>query len=163
MRIVDLSPPHVVEHLDAYLAIHADASPGGRAEMLAELPDKWALSFALWRAAPIGYCILSAKFGAPHIHQFMVAPAERGRGIGGVMLAEALRRGAATLKVASANEGAIRFYRRHGWQDRETAGDYRWLHHPCNSRMSMVDAETPPKMRPPLPPLTAKVLPETPP
>ena len=110
-----LSPDHVREHLAAYIAISADASPWTADHFLKELPGKWDLSFALWDALPIAYCIMSRRAGAIHINQFMVAPNRRGCGIGARMLAECINRGASTLKVDPKNEGAIRFYLKYGF------------------------------------------------
>lgn len=124
---VPLTPQHVVENLQAYLAAHADVSPWGPEHLLADLPNKWDLSFAVWEEGPIGYCVLSRKFGAVHIHQFMVAQEHRGKGIGAKMLSEAVRRGAETLKVARENEGATRFYERYGWVKQREEGGYLWL------------------------------------
>lgn len=45
------------------------------------------------------------------------------------MLAEAVRRGATTLKIACTNAGAIRFYERHGWAVGQAEGDYFWMYH----------------------------------
>jgi ribosomal protein S18 acetylase RimI-like enzyme len=111
-----LSPEHLAAHIDAYLSVSADASPWTAENFLRDAPDKWKLSFALWGDVPIAYCILSRRNGAVHINQLMVAPHARRDGIGAVVLAEAERRGAETLKVDPVNTGAIRFYQRHGWQ-----------------------------------------------
>jgi ribosomal protein S18 acetylase RimI-like enzyme len=46
------------------------------------------------------------------------------------MLIEAIRRGATTLKVATSNDRAINFYRRHGWEMRDQEGEYLWLRAP---------------------------------
>ena len=124
--IVQLSAVHVREHLPAYIAVSADVCDWGETQFLSELPDKWLLSFAVWSDKPDAYCIMSRKFGPPHIHQFMVRQDLRGQGIGEKMLAEAVRRGAETLKVAADNEGAIRFYKRHGWAVVKE-GLYLWL------------------------------------
>ena len=51
------------------------------------------------------------------VHHLYVEPAQSGRGIGTKLLAHALAAagGSATLKCQTGNEGALRFYRRHGW------------------------------------------------
>jgi len=132
-----LSPEHLLEHIDAYMAISADASPWTKDNFLKDLPDKWTLSFSLWEDVPVAYCIMSRRKGVIHIHQFMVAPYARGDGIGAAMLAETLKRGASTLKVAPDNEGAIRFYCRHGFQEVAKENEYLVMklmaHGPKNS------------------------------
>ncbi len=58
------------------------------------------------------------------LQQLMVAEAARGRGVGGLLLAEAERQVAAAghaeiwLAVVPGNGTARRFYERHGWVDR---------------------------------------------
>lgn len=127
--IVDLSPVHVRDNLAAYIAVSSDVSDWRENHFLSDLPDKWVLSFALWGSAPVAYCIMSRKFGPPHIHQFMVRKDRRGTRIGAEMLEIAEKRGAATLKVDQENAGAIRFYERHGWTI-FTTGPYLWLRAP---------------------------------
>lgn len=126
---VDWTPEHVVINIAAYRAISADSSPWTDVEFLSDLPGKWELSFGAWLTQPVAYCVMSRKFGAPHIHQFMVHPELRGRGVGEKMLAEAVKRGAVTLKVDAKNEGAIRFYKRHGWQAGKNVGQYLWMNY----------------------------------
>lgn len=112
-----LSAAHLREHMERYLAVSVDVSPWTDENFLKDLPEKWELSFALWRDGdPVAYCIMTRRQGLVHINQFMVTARERGRGLGGRMLAEALRRGAASLKVDPSNTGAIQFYERHGFQ-----------------------------------------------
>jgi len=111
----NLSPEHMREHMPAYTAISVDVSSWTVENFLKELPRKWELSFALWEDEPVAYCIMSLRNGRSHINQFMVAPTHRGDGIGSAMLAEAVKRGAETLKVDVKNLDAIRFYRRHGF------------------------------------------------
>lgn len=99
-------------HLADLIAISADVSDWGAAQFLKDLPRKWDLSF--WNGSD-GYCILSVRNGAIHINQLMIDAKKRGSGIGSKLLAEAVRRGAKTLKVHPDNTGARRLYERHGW------------------------------------------------
>jgi ribosomal protein S18 acetylase RimI-like enzyme len=108
-------------NLSDYIDISADVSDWGEAHFLKDLPRKWELSFA---AGTNGYCILSERNDAIHINQLMVARDRRGQGLGAAMLAEAVRRGATTLKVHPDNLGATRFYRRHGWRVTATENGY---------------------------------------
>jgi GNAT superfamily N-acetyltransferase len=61
---------------------------------------------------------------ADELQQIMVTAAARGRGVGGLLLAEAERQVAAAghdeiwLAVVPGNATARRFYERHGWVDR---------------------------------------------
>jgi ribosomal protein S18 acetylase RimI-like enzyme len=132
--IVNLTSDHVRQHLAAYIAVSADVSDWAEQHFLSDLPGKWELSFAWLDQNPLAYCVMSRKFGPPHIHQFMVHPELRGRGIGEKMLAEAERRGAETLKVAKNNVGATRFYERCGWTKQKEAGDYLWMISPMVGR-----------------------------
>jgi ribosomal protein S18 acetylase RimI-like enzyme len=101
--------------------------------ILALESDKWRLSFALWSGErPVAYAVLSRK--APdqaHLHHFMVARNFRGRGLGKRMIAEMEARARdggyhrLTLKVAQGNDGARRFYGRHGYA--ETARESSYL------------------------------------
>jgi ribosomal protein S18 acetylase RimI-like enzyme len=122
--MITLTADIVRARLPELIAISADVSPWGEKEFLSDLPGKWELSFAL---LPDAYCILSRKFGPPHIHQLMVSPQKRGNGIGAKMLNEAVRRGAQTLKVAADNSGAIRFYQREGWKIHRGVPGYLWM------------------------------------
>ena len=66
---------------------------------------------------PIGLCIVSRA----NLDQLFVAPSERGKGVGERLLADAEARmresgvKEANLYVALGNDGAFRFYERHGW------------------------------------------------
>lgn len=108
-------------HLADLIAISADVSDWGEAAFLKDLPRKWELSF--WSKSD-GYCILSVRNGAIHINQLMIDAKKRGSGIGSKLLAEAVRRGAKTLKVHPDNSGAIRFYQRHGWREIDRENGY---------------------------------------
>ncbi len=125
--LVDWTAAHVAAHWPAYQAVSADVSPWGEREFTSDLPGKFELSFGFWSDRPIGYCVISRKFGPPHVHQFMVERAHRGRGIGQIMLKAAEARGARTLKVDQANAAAIRFYERSGWKIVRVDGQYLWM------------------------------------
>jgi ribosomal protein S18 acetylase RimI-like enzyme len=68
---------------------------------------------------PIGLCIVSGS----NLDMLFVAPSERGKGVGQRLLADAEARvrksgvKQAHLYVALGNDGAIRFYERHGCAD----------------------------------------------
>ncbi|MCB9848981.1 MAG: GNAT family N-acetyltransferase [Phycisphaeraceae bacterium] len=68
---------------------------------------------------PVGLCLLAARGRRLRIDAMATLPANRGKGIGSLLLSECLRdpRGAATaqLEVIAANEGARRLYERHGF------------------------------------------------
>lgn len=129
--LVDWTPRHVADHLPAYRAVSADVSNWGEREFLSDLPGKWELSFGLWEdGTPVAYCVLSRKFGSPHIHQLMVTPSLRGRGVGVTILEEARRRGARSLKVSIQNDRAIQFYERAGWTKAEMTDTCHWMRHP---------------------------------
>ena len=118
---------------DALIAISADVSPWQARHFQIELPEKWQHSFVMLGPAPVGYAILSRKeAGWLHIHQFMVAANARGCGLGAAMMAEAVRRSTAdgsglSLKVAHADDAAIRFYLREGFVRDRIEGDYLWM------------------------------------
>ena len=117
-----------------FLSITADI-PGDywqRAHFLADLPEKWALSFAvLDKGIAIGYAILSRpEMARVHLHHFMVHVDRRGDGRGSKMIEECVRRATAasaqilSLKVAINSNAAQRFYVRHGFSQVEQEGDY---------------------------------------
>jgi GNAT superfamily N-acetyltransferase len=66
---------------------------------------------------PVGLCIVSGA----NLDMLFVAATERGKGIGALLLADAEARmlvsgvAEAYLYVAYGNDGAVRFYERHGW------------------------------------------------
>lgn len=90
---------------------------------LADLPEKWSLSFVVEVAGQVaGYAVLSRR--APdrvHLHHFMLAPDHRGGGLGSRMLAEAESRARAAgarflgLKVHCSAADARRFYLTRGF------------------------------------------------
>jgi len=65
-----------------------------------------------------------------HIDMLFVDPDANGQGVGAALLREAEELGASTLECFRDNQGARRFYERHGWRvakayDREFAGKSR--------------------------------------
>lgn len=132
--IVDISQKHVAEHAAAYVEISSDVSPWTAENFLRDAPSKWDLSFSIWDGGkPIAYCILSERRGAIHINQLMVAPGARGHGVGAAALAEAVRRGAISLKVDPSNTKARAFYARHGWREAGAENGYCVYSHSYNS------------------------------
>lgn len=132
-----LSANDIRNHVEDFLAIAADQSREywTEAHFLADFPEKWSLSFAAWRGGrPVAYAVLSRKAtDVIHLHHFMVAADERGRGLGTRMLREMESRARAagasrlTLKVAVDSAAARRFYQRAGFRETGLAGDYRLL------------------------------------
>lgn len=117
--IKTLSKPLVEKHMAALIAIAADVPNEYWTEehFFAERPRKWELSFGVWKERLVGYAILSQSVHV-HIHHFMIARPERNRGLGKIMIEEAITRAGdtpLTLKVHKDNHGAIRFYQRHGF------------------------------------------------
>jgi len=114
------------------IGVSADVSDWREDEFLAELPDKWNLSFTVTIDRIVGYAVLSRKWpDRVHIHQFMVAPRWRSSGIGAAMVAAARDRAETTplsLKVSRTNARAISFYDRNGFGiDPSNAGEYLWM------------------------------------
>ena len=99
---------------------------------LLDLPEKWLLSLAAWLAEqPIGYAMLSRRSAdTAHLHHFMVAVDQRGRGLGARLLAAAIERcrkhhcTEMSLKVDAGNTDAQRFYRQHGFEFTGVDGNY---------------------------------------
>lgn len=133
VRFLTLGRMELERYIDALIQISADVSPWTKENFLVDLPKKWEASFVAMYDEPVGYVILSQKQeGALHIHQFMVAPAMRGSGVGEAMIVEAKRRsllfgGHLSLKVADSAAGAQRFYRRHAFSDTRRERDYIWM------------------------------------
>jgi len=133
----------VLRHnLRQLIAVSADVSPWTAAHFLADLPRKWEMSFMILDPEPVGYVILSERQpGWLHIHQFMIAAARRGSGLGHQMMLEAKRRSAGTgqrlsLKVAAADANAIRFYRREDFHAGEVTGLYLWMRWQAGAQVS---------------------------
>jgi GNAT superfamily N-acetyltransferase len=63
-----------------------------------------------------GTVIAFAMITQDHIDMFFVAGEMRGKGVGEVLLADAMTQGARTLETFAANTGARRFYERQGWR-----------------------------------------------
>ncbi len=88
-------------------------------------PGKWQCSFTLTGEAGEvqGFAIASLKDDAAHVHRIAVAPERRGAGLGGLLLAAVAQAGlkagraTVTLKVNRQNEGAIRYYKRLGFEE----------------------------------------------
>lgn len=129
-----LSPDTVRRNLAALIAVASDI-PGeywAAENFLADRPDKWRLSFALWRGSElIGYAILSRKAAHQiHLHHLMVSKPNRSQGLGERLVREFLSRCCAaradivTLKTQRTNSGAIRFYERFGFAKTGIDGDY---------------------------------------
>jgi ribosomal protein S18 acetylase RimI-like enzyme len=133
-EVVTLSPDWVIANIDVLIDIASDV-PGEywrTAHFLADLPEKWALSFALSDdGVPVAYSIISEK--GPdhcHLHHFMVHLHWRSHGLGNQMVTEMLARARAggykrlTLKIAAENGSGRLFYRRHGFGPVNEAGSY---------------------------------------
>jgi len=129
-----LSRDELDRSIDDFIAV-ARGVPGeywGREHFLLDLPEKWRLSLAAWIAArPVGYAIISRKSESiAHLHHFMVAPDQRGKGLGEAMLEKAISQcvdggcSEMTLKVAAESEDAQRFYRRNGFETSDDSGAY---------------------------------------
>jgi ribosomal protein S18 acetylase RimI-like enzyme len=105
---------------------------------LVDRPGKWTLSSAAWQAGVlVGYAIVSERGPShAHLHHFMVATAARGSGVGARLahfmmeLAKTQGYQRLTLKVATDNVGAQRFYRRIGFTAGERDGRLLWFS--CN-------------------------------
>lgn len=117
-----------------FLSIAADI-PGDywtREHFLADLPEKWCLSFALLEGGvAIGYAIMSRpESNRVHLHHFMLHAVYRGGGRGGRMIGECMRRSVGvgaqimSLKVAANSPAAQRFYLRHGFTEKRQEGAY---------------------------------------
>jgi ribosomal protein S18 acetylase RimI-like enzyme/O-antigen ligase len=102
----------------------------GSANWLWELPEKWELSWMMFREQePVGFIVASRKESALHIHRFAIAQHDRDRGLGTQLLGVAVRHGVTrgcqtiTLKVDSQNEAALRFYQRLGFKVLGSSGE----------------------------------------
>jgi len=121
-------------HESDFLAIAADIEDENwtAENFLVDLPGKWELSVTAWSdGRPVAYAVVSRKADdTAHLHHFMVTNAFRGQGLGQRLLVEAERRAEAsgcarmTLKVATGNAGARRFYTVLGYAAGEKAGGY---------------------------------------
>ncbi len=124
-----LTKAELTRNMAAFVALAADVDDWTAANFLADLPEKWRLSFAIWKGkSPIAYAILSRRAeGHVHLHHFMIAKDWRRRTVGTQMLEEVKRRAGPdrlTLKVHYANAAAIRFYQERGFTPTERRGEY---------------------------------------
>lgn len=133
LRVWALTRDALEENLKALIHVSSDVSPWREEHFRFNLPEKWRLSFYVTDGKPVGYAILSLRGPAwIHLHQFMVASAARGGGIGAQMLQEVKARCIAedarlTLKVAAADTRAQHFYHREGLRADRRDGDYLWM------------------------------------
>jgi GNAT superfamily N-acetyltransferase len=129
-----LSKAELAADIDHFLAVAQDV-PGeywGAENFLRDAPSKWSLSLAAWSGdVPVGYAVLSRRTPyTAHLHHFMIAWAQRGDGLGARLLAAAIMRcrehgcSLITLKVAIGNQGAQRFYIRHGFSQAGAESGY---------------------------------------
>lgn len=137
VAIRQLSRDDLAAHIRDFIEIARDV-PGeywAEEHFLKEFPEKWDLSVSAWDGErPVGYAVLSRKGATTaHLHHLMVAADKRGANLGADLLVAAIRgcllRGCSemTLKVAVDSEGALRFYRRHGFSDTGEDRAYRMM------------------------------------
>jgi ribosomal-protein-alanine N-acetyltransferase len=132
-RLERLDRQALERHLEALLAI--DAGTLGESwsaeNWRRDLPGKWECStLAIEPAgAVVGFLVGSVRGGALHVHRIAVHPGGRRSGLGTALLAEAGREARrrtlefVTLKVASDNDGAIRFYDRLGFRPEDSGSN----------------------------------------
>jgi len=115
---------------DALVAIHAGAfARSWSAEDFAALiADRTVFALALRRQSLfggrrlVGFALLRAVAGEAEILTVAIAPSERGRGLGRLLMEEAMRRlyregtAACFLEVDQANKAAMRLYRSLGFE-----------------------------------------------
>jgi ribosomal protein S18 acetylase RimI-like enzyme len=95
----------------------------GKKNFMCELPGKWNYSFAITNGKRIdGFCIASEKItGFIYIHLLFVANIARGKGMGKLLINEALRRcneyrlNGVVLRCPISNKDAVGFYQQLGF------------------------------------------------
>jgi ribosomal protein S18 acetylase RimI-like enzyme len=132
-RLMRLDKVELERHLEALLAIDAGTrgEPWSAQHFRTERPGKWECSRLAIEppGTVVGFLVASLREGALHVHRAAVGRERRGTGLGTALLAEAgreaRRRGleSVTLKVASDNDGAIRFYDRLGFVSESSGND----------------------------------------
>jgi putative acetyltransferase len=108
--------------------LEQDVLTGRNAAFFAErFASSWArMLVALERKTPVGFLLMNDG----HIDMLFMDPDAGGRGGGALLLQEAETLGAKSLECFRDNQGARRFYERHGWRmareyEREFAGRSR--------------------------------------
>ena len=112
-------------------------------ERIAELAKKVAQAarvlVAYEQDEPRGFCAYYAndeQSRIAYVSMIIVAPGMQGRSVGSRLIAQAADDARACgmtrmrLEVACDNEGALRFYRRHGFVEESVRGDHRFLVRP---------------------------------
>jgi GNAT superfamily N-acetyltransferase len=135
VRYEKLTPDRAAQLGPALLALNADSDweTWTLENLLADLPDKWQLSWlAMHGETPVGYIISSWRDGELRAHHMAVASSWRGQNVGRNLIGRialcAKERGALqiTAKVPSRDQRAIRFHELCGWQVTDT-GDPQYL------------------------------------
>ena len=77
----------------------------------------FATALASMRVAEVaGHILAFAKVTGRHLDMLFTAPAAQGSGVGATLLASVEAAGVNTLECFRDNNGARRFYERHGWR-----------------------------------------------
>jgi len=136
VHFAPFTPEYFKAYVETFLAIAADqpSEYWTSEHFLMNVPGKWRLSFAVDTAAgagPIGYAILSQPTAQRvHLHHFMLAPSNRGAGLGTRMLSECARRATEagaevlTLKVSREATRAVAFYETFGFEIVDRGGEH---------------------------------------
>ena len=106
-----------------------EAEPWGEPEFRLPLAEKLRHSrLAFDDSRLVGFAVASRKGDAVHLHRLVVAPSERGRGLGRDLVLAVAASGRAsglprmTLKVHTGNRDGRAFYARLGFREESTAG-----------------------------------------